>query len=82
MRALSPIEIMVDLACGFDRGKADIVIPLKATCPGCGATTAFDRAPTDPPGAATVEIPCPKCWPKDAESYPAIFRDMEGREVR
>jgi hypothetical protein len=64
MRARSPIEMMVDRACGFDpdkpppkRAEPDIAL----CCPSCEETLMVYGDKTDPPGTSRVETDCPKC---------------------
>lgn len=77
----SPIERMIDAACGIT--EADRVemrrgqITMK--CRSCGDTRSAARDASDPPGADTIVFPCPNCrtepWPDP------VCLDVEGREI-
>ena len=60
--ARSPIETMIDRACGFDqsapRPVRDLVI---LRCPICKKEKKVDRHKSDPPGCTVVETACPDC---------------------
>lgn len=75
----SPIERMIDEACGFD---AKAALPSRLVwiqCPRCSKRRATRRAKTDPTGAATVIFPCPDCPPQ--EGYEVAYLDAEGRPL-
>lgn len=56
----SPIEMMIDKACGFDpSGPAPERVTLR--CPQCRRTLRVLRDDTDPENASTVEVICDKC---------------------
>lgn len=57
----SPIEMMIDRACGYDPTndpKRDFVT---LRCPMCKRTKKVDRDKLDPPNTTTVEVPCDRC---------------------
>lgn len=60
--ARSPIDMMVDEACGFDQNAPR---PLRDTvtlrCPMCQTSKIVDRHKSDPPNTAVVESSCLKC---------------------
>src|SRR5271156_5863558 len=57
MRKLSPIEMMVDKACGFDRAAFEkSLVTLK--CLVCKREKRVEREKTDPRGAAAIELCC------------------------
>lgn len=79
----SPIEAMIDAACGIKPGEIE---RLKAKqeaeritlrCPACGTTKRADRHFTDPLDAAVVESSCGNCEPVDGVRY----FDASGDEI-
>lgn len=56
----SPIEQMIDKACGYDPATAPKVDMVTLRCPKCGRTKRVVRDKTDPPGTAVVEANCDK----------------------
>lgn len=74
----SPIEMMVDRACGFDPNA-----PSKPTvllyCPKCKRRQRASVDDTDPPRTATVIIQCPKCVGGDFDS--PKYQDASGKEL-
>ena len=56
MKQRSPIEKMIDDACGF---KPENFIRLE--CPICRSSLLSERMPLDPPNAVKQSFPCPKC---------------------
>lgn len=74
----SPIEMMVDKACGFD---ASAPRPPRVTiyCPKCKRRQSVAKHETDPPNTATVCIQCPKCNSGDFDT-PSYY-DAQGREL-
>ena len=75
----SPIERMIDEACGFDpdapEPKRDL---LNLRCPQCSKVFLVDRSAVDPPGAAVIECPCLDC--RDHDPVVRWF-NAEGREL-
>ena len=77
MKPRSPIERMIDEACGYDPTKKP---PKKEKitlrCPRCGKEKLVDRSTTDPPGTVVIETDCPPCgggityYDKDGNSIP------------
>jgi len=57
----SPIEMMVDQACGFDASKMPDVEYVTLKCTHCGRTKRAPKDETDPQGTARVEVACPEC---------------------
>jgi hypothetical protein len=63
----SPIEMMVDQACGFDRAaweRQRSLDLIKLYCPVCKKEKLVDRVKDDPPGAV-LKLKCPNCWNKE-----------------
>lgn len=58
---VSPIELMIDRACGFDRATQPPRDLVSLHCPDCGKTIRVDRDIADPPSTAKIEIACNKC---------------------
>ncbi len=79
--ARSPIEMMVDQACGFDQSvqrpapKPRVML----RCPKCGRKQKAALDDMDPPGTATVIIQCPKCCGGDFDS--PLYEDANGKEL-
>jgi hypothetical protein len=72
----SPIEILIDRACGIsDPPKVDL---LTLRCPTCGKERHDTREWYDPPAAAVMLFPCQQCRTADAE---VRWVDASGREV-
>lgn len=78
-RPLSPIEMMVDKACGFDRAAAEKRPTVTLRCPKCEATKVADVDPTDPPGTAVVEVQCPECVGGDFDEV--IYYNAAGEQL-
>lgn len=78
MRSRSPIEVMVDKACGLDR--ASYVPPPQITlrCCHCGRTKQADKDETDPEGTAIVEMSCLECM-RSGDRPDVLYYDAEGR---
>lgn len=72
--ARSPIEMMVDKACGFSQ--EDIV---KLRCPACGKEKYVAREAHDLPGTHTIEANCPDC-PADGFEEVLYFRE-DGTQI-
>ena len=60
----SPIEMMIDKACGFDRAAFE-KNTVMLRCPECKRTKRVERHVSDLPGTATVEAHCDKCNGED-----------------
>lgn len=66
MKARSPIEILIDRACGVPEHFEPEREPLLTlSCPGCRAAKRVHEHETDPPGTTRIEYPCPKCLTGD-----------------
>lgn len=62
MRRLSPIERMIDEACGLKPGEIPTPIdPVTMRCPKCKKELVVARAEHDHPRAKYVETECPDC---------------------
>src|SRR6185312_15219308 len=59
----SPMERMIDAACGLRPGEAppSRPAPVKLECPKCAAERMVERSDTDPPNTYIVQLTCPKC---------------------
>lgn len=60
MKPLSPIAMMIDKACGFDREAHERSL-VTLECSVCHKTQRVRRDKTDPEGTAVVMAPCPEC---------------------
>lgn len=60
-RRLTPIEMMVDRACGFDRSAVVERPMVTLRCPRCQRKKRVEKDKTDPKRTAYVEVPCDKC---------------------
>lgn len=78
-RQLSPIEMMVDRACGFDREAAEKRPTVTLRCPKCQRTRAADQDATDPPGTAVVQAQCPECVGGDFDE--PLYFDASGKQL-
>ena len=76
--ARSPIEMMVDKACGFDPS-APRKPRVMLYCPKCKRRQSAALDPTDPPGTATVIVQCPKCNGGDFDT--PKYQDASGAEL-
>lgn len=78
MRSRSPIEMMVDEACGFDRANYTPPPQITLRCLRCKRTKSAPIDPTDPPGTAIIESLCDKC--DDGGGFPeTLYFDKDGR---
>ena len=79
-RALSPIEMTIDKACGFDRDS--FVPPPQVTlrCPACKAEKQVALDKTDPPNTAIVETTCPKCM-RAGDFEQVLYFDATGNQL-
>jgi hypothetical protein len=79
-RGLSPIEMMIDKACGFDR--ANFTPPPQVTlrCPNCKNEKRVALDKTDPPNVAVVETACPKCS-ADGDFESVLYFDAQGKQL-
>lgn len=76
-RLLTPIEQMVDAACGL---KYPMPRQVWVSCPGCLGQFRVSANGYDPENAYRVEATCPDCSQKGAEMVYRYF-DREGNEV-
>lgn len=82
----SPIDRMIDDACGFKpltgemtpERKARIIVKLR--CPKCKAEQECARDDSDPPNCALVEITCLKCHDGSDRQLVDYF-DADGRQI-
>lgn len=73
-RRLSPIEMMVDKATGFDRANQNLVT---LRCPTCKKEKLVTRDDSWHPLAAVVEYPCPSC-PAEGD---VRYLDSNGKQI-
>jgi hypothetical protein len=79
--ARSPIEQMIDAACGVPDGarfeKRDTIT---LSCPKCERTKTAARDKTDPPNTATVMLTCPACH--DAGDFQDVtYYNSRGEQI-
>lgn len=76
----SPIEMMVDKACGFDPSNPPQPreLPIELHCPKCKEVLKVDADETDPEGTAKIETACPKC---QTEDFKISYFDAEGKLI-
>ena len=73
--ARSPIEQMVDQACGFDPEKYDdSEQTILLECPVCKQTKKTHRTAADPKSAVKLVLYCPKCLPKNKKTVEGVYR--------
>ena len=65
MRRRSPIEIMVDRACGVPDDYEPL--PVLLSCPDCGRQRRTERVEGDPEGTIEISVTCPECGHGDKE---------------
>jgi len=70
LMARSPIEIMIDQACGFVPNGNPKPPLITLRCPNCKRTKSAPIDPTDPPGTAIVEATCDQC--NDGSGFPEV----------
>lgn len=79
---LTPIDKLIDKACGFD--------PLKASkrhwlvtlvCPKCKRSIRTISDKTDPRGTASVHFKCPECEPAGGFEDNPIYFNAAGQEI-
>lgn len=75
--ARTPLDIMIDRACGFDALKP---LTIMMRCPHCRAQKVVQRRSIDPVRATLLCYPCPSCEPS-AASAEAVYLDGQGRQV-
>lgn len=75
----SPIEMMVDKACGFDPSKVEPRDLVTLRCPTCKKEKPVDRDKSDPPGTAIVAVDCPDCNEGDFEDV--HYYRADGTEI-
>lgn len=75
----SPIEMLVDQACGFDPATAPKLPQITLRCPECNRTKEVRKDSTDLKNAAVVEIQCDKCNRGDFSEV--FYYDAEGRQL-
>ncbi len=79
-RARSPIEMMVDQACGYD---PDAPLPPKVLleCPICQRTKLVEKDKSDPEGAVRIVYKCNTCEPPGAGFDSLRYFDKDGKEI-
>ena len=85
MTGRSPIEIMINQACGVPKGWTPPPakpLPLVIRCPvdGCGREKPCRRLSHDPKNTAVVVYPCPAHGKRRAEVLPR-YLDTAGAEI-
>lgn len=78
MKLRSPIEMMVDKACGYDPAKAVPTITLR--CPVCSKEKEVGRHRTDPKEAKVVLSECLDCG-KSGGFEEVWYLDSTGKEI-
>lgn len=79
-RPLSPIERMIDAACGRPPGGKPSPQMITLRCPHCARTKPTTVEPIDPPGTAVIECMCDRC---DTGGFkPEVsYYDAQGRQI-
>ena len=77
MKPRSPIEMMVDAACGFD---PEANAPVVLYCPSCGRSKPTYLDKSDPEGTVRIESPCPDCKASTGD-LPPVYLGADGREI-
>lgn len=85
-RPLSPIERMIDAACGFGPETKARRLMIVLECPECGKTKTVRPDKTDPHGTARVRATCNEC-PDDAgivDYFNEVGQqiDLDGHPIR
>ena len=79
----TPIEIMIDRACGITERDTHAVVALShwimMHCPTCGREQYARRHWTDPPGTAVVQARCPECIGVDGDEV--IYFDAQKQQL-
>lgn len=78
----SPLEIMIDRACGFVPGSQPASrLSIKLECCFCHKVVVAGRGPEDPKQADKAVFPCPECWPKIAKEDIGKYAGPEGQLI-
>jgi hypothetical protein len=77
----SPLERMIDAACGRDPGwrPTRALQSVTLRCPRCTRCATVPRHETDAPGTAIVEYPCHDCHPAPDEAV--HYFDIQGHAI-
>lgn len=78
MSKRSPINRMIDKACGFDPNNPPPGMWPILRCPACNKEQRAKPGELDPPDAALVMCPCPDCVDEDCEPR---FYDRDGTRL-
>lgn len=84
MRPRSPIEMLVDKACGYDPDKETKTRKpepgpdIEMSCPECREVLMVYGDESDPEGTAKIETACPKCSTGD---FKISYFDSEGNLI-
>lgn len=78
-RGMSPIDPMIDEACGYDRSAWENN-RVAVRCPKCTRSQFAPRDETDPEGTRIVIYLCPECRPDGFDDCPR-YLDAEGVEI-
>jgi hypothetical protein len=76
-RSLSPIERMIDEACGIGPGSKPAP-RVMIECPKCGRTKLVPLEFPDPPGTSRIVFPCNKCEQDGAGIY---YFNAQGQQI-
>lgn len=76
-RQISPIEQMIDKACGYKPAAAPNMVTL--VCPTCGTVKRVKEIDSDPPGTYRVEADCNECASPDGRDI--RYFDKHGKEI-
>jgi phage FluMu protein Com len=77
----SPIEMMIDAACGYDPSKPQKKAAepdIEMRCPECAEVLMVHRDETDPEGTAKIETACPRCRTAD---FKISYFDAKGELI-
>ena len=73
----TPIERMIDHACGVDRHTFASMVQLR--CPQCRRTKRVPRDRSDLPGTAVVQARCPGCVGGEFDEI--FYFDVDGKQI-
>lgn len=78
MKMGSPLDRMIDQACGLDPSQLK-ALPMLA-CPRCKREKRTTLQRNEPKDATRIELPCPDCW-KAGEFENPIYFDANGKQL-
>lgn len=76
----TPLERMIDKACGYDPNAPTLGGVGVLECPGCKRKQAYFPGQEDPPGTYRAVVPCLECVEKGVYDEP-VFWDKSGRRL-